>query len=1181
MQGFKSFAEPITIEFQEGVTCVVGPNGSGKSNIADAIRWVLGEQSPKALRGGKMEEVIFAGTAARKPKGMAEVTLVVDNSAGILPVGFSEVAIRRRMYRSGESEYSINGARCRLRDVRELIMDTGIGVDGYSIISQGRISEIVNSRPENRRELFDEAAGITKYRAKKEESERKLESASANLERIDDIIDEIESRMGGLKEDSEKAKEYLGLRDRHRELEINITLRSVESIQLKNEYISDELVEADGRIDGIREEKSGLDAEAAAGRARSEELEREAEETRARLMANAAETSEAQSRARVNEERRQAAARDKKRLAEEIAQLAERLGREEEGMAAMAESAAAMKLGIEGLAAQLDEASARAAERAAGLAELSGEIDSRKNDIFEFHRQRAAKESEAASIESLGEALVKRRAELRDESAAADESGRETQAAIDAALARADEAGAALERLGGERAAAEESLAARSRREDELAGLLRGMEMERGQLSARKKTIEEMESNYEGYSQGVRFVMKSGLKGLRGVVAELVEAPKGMETAVETALGGAMHNIVCDGDESAKAAIRLLKENRAGRLTFLPISSMRAPGGALDGRVRGAAGCLGRASELVGFAPELKGVFEYLLGRVVIMDSLDNAAAASKAAPGGLRFVTLDGEVINAAGAMTGGAYRNRSANLLERRAEIAELSRRLDGMAGESEGLALELGALREGKAAAADALRRCEAALRETELEQAAAGSELKSLMARREDISGARQRLLSEIRGLELEQERSLEMAGSVGAEIERLKLAEDEAGLLVESAMQRHESEKAAADSLGESVTDIRLRLGAAESEKQGCDALMARFRESVAELAASLGARREALDEAARQESELAEGDFDIEAFVAERAAERAGLERRLEAAQESRAKAARLADSLAERKAALDAALEAEHGRKYEAEIRRAKNDAQLEAMKERLWDEFEISLAQAAEFRKDGFVMAAALRESREIRSRIKGLGEINVGAIREYEAVSERYGLLASQRADLVAAMDSLRGIIADTDRAINESFRASFDKVVENFSETFGLLFGGGKGELRLEDESRPLDCGIEINAQPPGKRLQNMNLLSGGEKTMTAIALMFSILKAKPTPFCILDEVEAALDDSNIVRFADYLANFRETQFTLVTHQKTTMEYADALYGVTMPEEGVSKVISLRLGDAETERFADSL
>jgi chromosome segregation protein len=593
-----------------------------------------------------------------------------------------------------------------------------------------------------------------------------------------------------------------------------------------------------------------------------------------------------------------------------------------------------------------------------------------------------------------------------------------------------------------------------------------------------------------------------------------------------------------------------------------------------------AEGCLGYAVDIIEFAPEHRPIFEYLLGRVVLTDSLENAIRVAKRVDG-VRFVTKEGDVINAAGAMTGGAYKNRSANLLERKSEILELARRLDEISSERSGFARELSETQRSKTANMGALLEVEDASREIGLRIAALEKDILNWEGRIEELSARNSKWGDEARSMSKERERSREMAQSLEEEIENIRRTETETEEKVNLLLNDYEAEKDGLNKMNELATAMRMEAAAAESDKQNGERMLARARRGIEEINGDIEARKTDLEGLLRLEGELAAGEFDLDGVIAEKEEEKKALELRMAIIREQKSKAARLADERAKAASELNSRFEAEQSRKYETEIRRAKNDTLLGSMKDKLWDEFELSYIQAAEFRKKDFVISAAVKESREIKNRMKELGEINLGAIKEYESVSERHGMLTEQRDDLLSAIDSLRKIIADTDKNITENFRNSFEKVVANFSETFSLLFGGGKGELRLEDESRPLECGIEISAQPPGKKLQNMNLLSGGEKTMTAIALMFSILKAKPTPFCILDEVEAALDDNNINRFAEYLKNFHETQFALVTHQKTTMEFADALYGVTMPEEGISKILSLRLGTSETEDFVNRL
>ena len=646
MHGFKSFAEPVTIDFSSGITCIVGPNGSGKSNISDAIRWVLGEQSPKMLRGGKMEEVIFSGTSSRKSRGMAEVTLVIDNAEGTLPIDYKEVALTRRMFRSGESEYHINGNQCRLRDIRELIMDTGIGVDGYSIIGQGKISEILSNKTESRREIFEEAAGIVLYRTKKAESERKLEAANANMDRVQDIIGEIEGRIDGLKEDSIKAKEYLKLRDRYKELEINIILKNIENLKAKSEGIHEDLKQLDESLAKTRGERSAAEQSAASHEERKETLESIAEETRTQLMEVIDELNHLVSQEQIDKERLGVIAENQERLTAEIQELQEKLQREEENQKSLLEGSRQTEERFAQAKTVLDEKVELYDSISQKLASLMQQADQHKNEVFEHSGDRSSAEAEISSLQRMAETLERRKAALLSDKDSGEDSNKETLDNLNQMRHEKERIVDNLEHIKEQRLLKKEEFAAMREDEKKLSRTFEDLRISLSQLSARKKTIEEMESNYEGYNYAVRYIMRSGLSGIHGVVADLITVPEGYETAIETALGAGLQNIVCENDESAKAAIRALKANKAGRLTFLPVSSVRGRT-SYEERLRQEAGFRGFGPECLTFDPRYQGVISYLLGRVVIVDDMDHAVRMSKKG-GGLRFVTLDGEVINA-----------------------------------------------------------------------------------------------------------------------------------------------------------------------------------------------------------------------------------------------------------------------------------------------------------------------------------------------------------------------------------------------------------------------------------------------------------------------------------------------------------------------------------------------------
>lgn len=1169
MHGFKSFAEPVIIEFKDGITGIVGPNGSGKSNISDAIRWVLGEQSPKMLRGGKMEEVIFNGTAGRKMRGMAEVTLVIDNSDGTLPIEYKEVAITRRMYRSGESEYSINGNRCRLKDIRELIMDTGIGVDGYSIIGQGKISEVISNKTESRREIFEEAAGVVAYRTKKAEAERKLASTESNMERVRDITGEIEGRIDGLREDSVKATEYLELRKKQKELDINIILKNVENLESKNRLTEEEAARASSELHDAEEKKDALDRELTRKNSRNEALESLSEEGRERLLRIIDEYNKAANKEELDKEKLSAIDDNLNRIAGEVEDLENSRLREEENREAMESQKSKLD-------AEAAEAEKKLADKTAEYNVLAGELadataraDEYKNDIFESSRTISSAKAEIGSLEVLTERLGKRREELTHSRDEGENTNRETlddlstirkerdriQAEIDAAYEESREAEGELQR---ERVA-EKSV---TRVCEEL-----GITLSR--LTSRKKTIEEMESNYEGYNNAVRFIMKSQLAGIHGVVADLISVPKGYETAVETALGAAIQNVVCEDDGSAKRAVNALKANRAGRMTFLPVKSIKATSRRNDS-LRNEKGFVGFGPECVTFDEKYRNIAEYLLGRVIIVDNMDNAVVLSKKS-GGMRVVTLEGEVINAGGAITGGKYKNKTANILDRKSEISRLEREIADKTQRKANDTARLENTRENITKLSERIEKLRNEIRDLERELIFRENEIKTAEEALVGMRNAAEKGRRELEDISREEERTGKLVKELEDKIQAETEAVKEKERLGEESLAHQDKIREKFDLLSEEITEARIEARGSEERRAHADDILSRVSERISQIGRELEAKREEAACLEEERSSIVTGGDSGEVILEAKAKEKAEAEENLEEIASEKAVLAAEISDLNKQRDSISDSLGRIRDRKYELDVKLAKNETQLNTYKERLWDDFEVSYVQAMEFKSDTFVMSSAVRESRQIKNRIKELGEVNVGAIKEYETVSKRYEFLTGQQADIQEAMDNLNTIIEDMDKTIKKRFRSSFDRIVVNFEEQFKELFGGGHAELRLSDENNPLESEIDIVAQPPGKKLQNINLLSGGEKTLTAIALMFAVLKAKPTPFCILDEVEAALDDANIERFIRCLRKFNGIQFTLVTHQKTTMEHADALYGVTMPEKGVSKVLSLSLED----------
>ncbi|MDR1272425.1 MAG: chromosome segregation protein SMC, partial [Clostridiales Family XIII bacterium] len=936
IQGFKSFADPVAIEVGDGLTCIIGPNGSGKSNISDAMRWVLGEQSAKTLRGGKMEEIIFAGTDSRRAKSMAEVTLVFDNSSRFLDIDYSEVSIRRRLYRSGESEYFINSNQCRLRDIKDLIMDTGIGVDGYSFIGQGRVDRIVSDKPETRREVFEEAAGIIKYKTRRAEAERKLENAGTNLDRLNDIIIDIESRIDGLREESEKAKEYAELMERYRKLEINITLKNIENMQAKSDQLRDQNARSEAEIEGLKKDKASAEASLQSMRARDEELGRRGDRLRESITENVTKAMEISGEAAKSEERKRASDRDRKRLEEEIAALTAKIESESAVAAGLLENRKALTESMEALTAELAALTSLAAGKGDVYAATVSQIESMRTELFELSREKSVKEIEKDSIENLAENFDAAERRAKEEIAALETSASE----ISEKLKTVSEV--ALKKTKERELRSAESETLQSGYDEAVSGLADARaEAERTGLriekqASRMRTIEEMESNYEGYAQGVRSAMKAGISGLDGVVAELLQVEKGYEVAIETALGARLQNIICENDEAARKAIGYLKENKAGRLTFLPVTSVRGTVKE-SGLDAGAPGHLGSALGKVSYDSRYEGVFRYLLGRIVLADTLENAVRLAKKVAGGMSIVTVGGEVISPAGAMTGGTYRHKSANLLERRNEITGLREEIGTLkkrGGELAALISDLDSKASGLLAA---IRENDAGRRQAEAEAIRAESEQEQTAAREDELRSAAEKVRKELEDVILERQNSVELISALDMAL--TKISGDMARLEAEAdrASEGVDALKGESETATERVTEIRLKAAETGVAKQNMDQAWDAADMAIADLKAQLSGK----------ESELASIEVEVGSLSAEEAMSAlAALERdkakftaELEAVtseknglkisvEESDLEAHRLAER-----------LEAAIGHKFGMETELARQDTRVTTWKEKLFD--------------------------------------------------------------------------------------------------------------------------------------------------------------------------------------------------------------------------------------------------
>lgn len=1169
MHGFKSFADPVVIEFHEGITCVVGPNGSGKSNISDAIRWVLGEQSPKTLRGGKMEEVIFAGSASRKLRGMAEVTLVIDNTNGTLDIDYSEVSITRRMYRSGESEYLINNAPCRLRDIRELIMDTGIGVDGYSIIGQGRIADIVSNKPESRREIFEEAAGVVSYKTRKQDAERRLETTNTNLLRANDIINEIESRIDELRDDSEKAKEYLSLKSQYESSEVNVILRNIESIQAKSEKMDDDIFRLGNEISVKSTEREEVEKILESAENDIKELNEKSDYTNRQLLQVIQDINDHENKKKIQSQKYDFLSSEELRLKQELESFSEKLGVHEKQfednnneLNQLIQTAQASQLELDKSLSEYNKAEDDKIHNSEG-------IDNLKEQILRISRDISKSENEKSEISSMNSLLETRYNEVLEELSQTkesydkinqsflDEESREQEIQKESQLIQSD--------LVAKQKSAESQIEKIRIQEDQIGA----DKLKSEQLLSRKKTIEEMEANYEGYNYGVKYIMKSRINGIRGVVGELMLVPEGLETAIETALGGNLQNIICDSDSEAKKSINILKQNNAGRLTFLPISSIRAGKADVPSSIKSDKEFVGIASDMISYDHEYHEIFRYLLGRIIIVETMDSAIRLSKEIKGGFRIVTRGGEIINSSGAITGGRYKNKSANLLSRRAEIAKLENEIRLLSEDTKLNEQSLQNLRVFLSDTKDTIEEMSSRLNKNKILSSSLQSKLAMYRDSLDSVSIKKEKLEQQLNNISEDRNSSsviFEKLNTSGKDLnnELIKLEKElekliDTNNLVESTLKE----------LNEKKLSKTIEYNSIKSKIDNLESMTDRIEAEIDNLKSGIKSRKDRLSSVIAEKQDINEGH--ILPDISKMEEERNALDDALILISKNKEEVASKLSKATKEITSIRESIEKLQSQKVLEEIKLAKNQTQVENLTQRLWDEFEMSIAQATDMKDPNFVMATGIKIGRETRKRLRELGDVNIGAIKEYEEVSKRYEFLKEQREDILDAMNELKSIISDMSTTIKRKFKDSFNQIVTNFEDIFVELFGGGYAELTLENEDDPLNSGIEIVAQPPGKKLQNINLMSGGEKTMTAIALMFAVLKAKPTPFCILDEVEAALDDSNIDRFSQYLKKFESIQFVLVTHQKATMEHADVLYGVTMAEQGVSNLLSLKLGD----------
>lgn len=1174
VHGFKSFANKITFQFHNGITGIVGPNGSGKSNVADAVRWVLGEQRVKQLRGGSMQDVIFSGTEMRKPLGYAYVAITLDNSDRQLPIDFDEVTVARRLYRSGESEYLINGSACRLKDVNEMFYDTGIGKEGYSIIGQGQIDAILSGKPEERRELFDEAAGIVKFKRRKAASEKKLEEERNNLVRVNDILGELEKQVGPLEKQAEKAKIYLKKKEELKTADVNLFLLDNEAVKEQLDKVEEKYNIAFEDLNNSKDEFEKIKTDYEENANRIEELENAIEEGKNKLNETGTLRTRLENQIEILKEQIKSAKSNEEHLTtrnldvsksvsdkdQEAKDFIERKNAIDERLKAAEAKKANQKSILDGIQKNIED--------------YNNDIEAAKNTIIQTLGDRALIKSRIERLDTIQEQIDIRKAELTNKIVTAKTDEEKQQDIIEGYEKDFEEISALISKLNDEQENTSDEVTKDGEKLEELDRKLRDAQVKYHQDKSTLETLTNLTERYEGYGGSVKLVMeqKSSNKGIIGVVADIIKTDKKYEIAIETALGGNIQNVVTDNEDTAKKMIALLKSSRAGRATFLPLTSIINPQEFKTPEVLDEKGVLGLADSLVDTKKEYANVAKAMLGRIVVVDNVDNAVKIARKYEYGIRMVTLEGELLVPGGAISGGAFKKDS-NLLSRRREMEELRKNIEKNLKLIDQLLSDIEETKKMRNEKRVKVEQIKLQLQESFIKQNTIRLSLTNARSRQEENQADRDSLKNE--SIELEKqinanrlekdEISAKMKESVEIEHNCEELIASKSKEL--EAMREKESEVSA--QLSEADVEVGKIRVEAQYEQENINRIENEkqlFVEELNEIVEKMGSFK---DEIEAKEHEITEIEATITASFSAQTAITDELNKNIEAKEELSLKQKNffnLRENLGDRISSLDKEV-------YRLESQKNKLSESIQSQIDYMWNEYEITLHDAQKLRNDELTNLSELKKDvASLKDQIKKLGDVNVNAIEEYKEVSERYTFLKTQHDDLVEAEKTLVGIIEELDNAMRKQFKEKFNKINSEFDKVFKELFGGGTGSLELMEDQDILDAGVRIIAQPPGKKLQNMMQLSGGEKSLTAIALLFAIQNLKPSPFCLLDEIEAALDESNVGRFAKYLHKLtKHTQFIVITHRRGTMERADRLYGITMQEKGVSTLVSVNLID----------
>lgn len=1174
LQGFKSFADKTILEFKPGITSVIGPNGSGKSNISDAIRWVLGEQSMKSLRGAKSEDIIFAGTQNRKSLGFAEVSIVIDNTDGELPIEYAEVTVTRKIYRSGETGYFINKAPCRLKDITELFMDTGIGKDGYSIIGQGKIDEILSNKSEDRRHIFEEAAGIVKYRTRKVESEKKLEQTKLNLLRIHDILSEIEASIEPLKQQSDKAKQYLELKEELKQLEVGVFVQNIEENKEKLQQIAEDeeimkaqAEEASNKMQEIQEQKESLKREVDALIEEIERMQNMGFESTNQMEKIRAEIE-------VLKEKIQNYGKNNKRLEQEIAELEEKNVALKEENQAKKEKKESLFTNKEKFVTQLKEKEEELQKLTQSLSTKELEMEEKKREVEQITEDKYEWISKENSFRIHQETAQKKQKNCQEET-------QKLISQMDMARQRKQELGNAFYEIEKTKKEKEKEVEAVKAKRVQVESRLKEVEGAYSKLQyafrmkeSRYHFLQETEREKEGYTKSVKALLTACEKdaslkaGVHDVLANILKVEKEYEVAIEVCLGQALQNIVTQTEKEAQRLISYLREHNLGRASFLPISAIK--GKKLERwNTAGLPGVIGIASDLVKVDKVYEQIVLNLLGRTVITDTMETAVALSKKNGYAFRVVTLKGDVVHPSGAMTGGSMAPKTVNILGRGRELEELEQAIKEIQEELQEKQEEKEALEAEMEKKTAEERVAEEALKEIEIGFATKKQEVQMQEEKLESMRMRREEIQKEKENLEQEEQELMKSAEEASVQIAEIEKRIEGLTKVITAFANENKEKQTYIDNVNTDITDLRISVSSFDESGASLDEIMERIANEIENNTNKIEQKHAEMEQAEKETQESYEKITQLEQLIVAIKQEIASSEQKMENLRRARTEKNEMVLKIEKEVNAQFETLEDLKGHVVKIEVKKSKVEQDVQDQINALWNEYEVTPNTAQEYKRPENLQKAQ-REVNILKTHIRELGSINVDAIEEYKKTKQRYDFMCEQRLDLEDTVTKLRGVIGQITEKMKEQFAEKFKQINANFNEVFVELFGGGRAELILEDENHILECGIDIRVQPTGKKLQNMMLLSGGEKAFTAIALLFAILKINPAPFCILDEIEAALDDVNVYRYADYLKKFcRDTQFLVITHRKGTMEAADSVYGITMEENGVSKLLSLQL------------